>query len=871
VPLPRRKPKSSPRDKVEARIRHDPLKTYREKRDFRRTAEPEPRLRRGTGGQFVVQKHAARRLHYDLRLELDGVLKSWAVTRGPSLVPGEKRLAVQTEDHPMDYLEFEGNIPKGEYGGGSVIVWDRGRWTPEGDPHHGLDKGHLTFGLDGERLKGRWHLVRMRPRPGEKKQQWLLFKARDEYAREASDPAIVEAATTSSLTGRNIEEIAAEGELRPDHAERAEVARKRKAEIPDPARLPGAKKGMLPVFVEPSLAQLADRPPKGKDWIHEIKFDGYRIQARIEGRSIKLLTRKGLDWTERFKPIADTLKKLRLGSALIDGEIVVETASGIPSFSELQQALSSGSKDRFLYYVFDLLYGNGVDLRNVPLIDRKALLQRVLEPIAGGSNVRFSEQFEQDGATLLAHACRMGLEGIISKRRNQPYRSGRGEHWIKSKCVERQEFVLLGHVPSTVAKGSVGSLVVGYHEGGKLIYAGRVGTGFSAGVARSLRQQLEKIKAAKPAFAKPLPAGADKGVIWAEPRLVAEVEFGGWTHDDVLRQASYKGLREDKPAEEVVREKAPGSAKKPRTAGRIDAADAIAGVRLTHPERILWEGQGITKQGLAEFYVEIADWILPHLAGRPLSLVRCPTGAAHQCFYAKHAWAGLAKAIRPVDVGEAKPMLAIYDLEGLIGLVQAGVLEIHPWGSTVQDLERPDRLIFDLDPGEGVAWEAVVAAAAETRQRLKDLGLESFVKTSGGKGLHVMLPIEPEFDWDRVKAFTKTITDAMAADAPDRYVATMSKQLRRGKIYVDYLRNGRGATAVAAYSTRARPGAPVSTPLEWQELSDAIKPDHFNIDNLRQRLAFLKRDPWRGFFEIRQRLPRSAVPAADKKSRPRRS
>jgi bifunctional non-homologous end joining protein LigD len=870
VPLPRHKAKSPSRAKAEARGRRDPLKTYREKRDFRRTAEPEPRRQRGTGWQFVVQKHAARRLHYDLRLELDGVLKSWAVTRGPSLVPGEKRLAVQTEDHPMDYLEFEGNIPKGEYGGGSVIVWDRGRWTPEGDPHRGLKKGHLTFSLDGERLKGRWHLVRMRPRPGEKKEQWLLFKARDEYARETSDPAIVEEATTSSLTGRDIEEVAAEDRLRPDHAERAEVSRKRKAELPDPARLPGAKKAMLPVFVEPSLAQLAHQPPKGDDWIHEIKFDGYRVQARIDGRSIKLLTRKGLDWTERFQPIADTLKKLRLGSALIDGEVVVETASGIPSFSELQQALSAGRKDRFIYYVFDLLYCNGVDLRNVPLIDRKALLQRILESIASG-NVRFSEHFAQDGATMLAHACRMGLEGVISKRKNEPYRSGRGEHWIKTKCVERQEFVILGYVPSTVSKGSVGSLVVGYYEGGKLMYAGRVGTGFSAGVARSLRQQLDKIQAAKPAFGRPLPAGADKGVIWVEPRLVAEVEFRGWTHDDVLRQASFKGLREDKPAEEVVREKAAGSVKKAQPAKRVDAADVIAGVRLTHPDRILWEGQGITKQGLAEFYVEIADWILPHLIGRPLSLVRCPTGAMHQCFYAKHAWAGLAKAIRPVDVGEAKPMLAIYDLEGLIGLVQAGVLEIHPWGSTVRDLEHPDRLIFDLDPGEGVAWDRVVAAAAETRQRLKDLGLESFVKTSGGKGLHVILPIEPEFDWDRVKAFSKTISDAMAADAPDHYAATMSKQLRRGKIYVDYLRNSRGATAVAPYSTRARPGAPVSTPLEWQELSDAIKPDHFNVDNLRQRLAFLKRDPWHGFFEMRQRLPRSAMPATGKKSRRRRS
>ncbi len=869
MPVARRKTKSLSRAKPEARGRGDPLRTYREKRDFRRTAEPEARLKRGADWQFVVQKHAARRLHYDLRLELDGVLKSWAVTRGPSLVPGEKRLAVQTEDHPMDYLKFEGNIPKGEYGGGSVIVWDRGRWTPEGDPHRGLKKGHLVFSLDGARLNGRWHLVRMRQRPGEKKEQWLLFKAHDEYARDASGPAIVEEATTSVLTGRDIEKVAAEGEPGGDPGGRAEVARPRQPELSDPAGLPGARRAALPPFVEPSLAQLADRPPKGKDWIHEIKFDGYRTQARIDGRSIKLLTRKGLDWTERFEPIAETLKTLRLASALIDGEIIAETSSGVPSFSDLQQALSAGADDRLLYYVFDLLSCEGADLRNTPLVERKALLHRIVEPLPAGANIRFSEHFETDGATMLEHACRMGLEGIISKRKNEPYRSGRGEHWIKSKCVDRQEFVLLGYVPSTVVKSAIGSLVVGYYDGGKPMYAGRVGTGFSAEVARSLRQQLEKIKAAKPAFDKPLPAGTEKGVVWVEPRLVGEVEFRGWTHDDVLRQASYKGLREDKPAEEVVREKAPRSQPRNRPAQRNDAADVLAGIRLTHPERILWEGQGVTKQGLAEFYVEIADWILPHLVGRPLSLVRCPSGAMHECFYAKHAWAGLSKAIRPVDVGEGKPMLAINDLEGLIGLVQAGVLEIHPWGSRVEDLHRPDRLIFDLDPGEGVAWDAVVAGAGEIRQRLKALGLESFLKTSGGKGLHVMVPIEPEFDWERVKAFTKTITDAMAADAPQRYVATMSKTLRRGKIYVDYLRNGWGATAVAAYSTRARPGAPVSTPLEWQELSKAIRPDHFNIDNLRQRLAFLKHDPWQGFFDIRQRLPHSAVPAAGKKSRRR--
>ena len=548
----------------------------------------------------------------------------------------------------------------------------------------------------------------------------------------------------------------------------------------------------------------------------------------------------------------------------------MEKESGAPSFSELQMALKSGDKDRFLYYVFDLLYCNGADLRKAALVDRKALLQQILEAAPAGGNLRFSEHLEQDGASMLDHACRLGLEGIISKRKGDPYRSGRGEHWLKSKCVKRQEFVLLGYVASTAAKGAVGSLVLGYYDAGKLVYAGRVGTGFSGAEARSLKQQLDKIKAGRPAFAKPLPAGVEKGVTWAKPRLVAEVEFGEWTHDNVIRQAAYKGLREDKPPEEVVREDAAGSPRKTRTAKHVDVTEGVvAGVRLTHPERILWEGQGVTKQGLAEFYVAIAHWILPHLVGRPLALVRCPSGVAHQCFFAKHAWGGLSQAIRSVDVGEEKPMLAIDDLQGLIALVQAGVLEIHPWGSTVRDPDHPDRLIFDLDPGDGVSWEAVIAGAKETRQRLADLGLRSFAKTSGGKGLHVVLPIEPKFDWDTAKAFAKSISDAMAADSPARYVATMSKKLRQGKIYVDYLRNARGATAVAAYSTRARPGAPVSTPLEWKELSDAIKADHFNVDNLRQRLDFLKRDSWEGFFALRQRLPQPADSAKGDKRRRR--
>jgi bifunctional non-homologous end joining protein LigD len=818
------------------------LAAYREKRDFSRTAEPKPKLVKSKGSQFVVQKHDARRLHFDLRLELDGVLKSWAVTRGPSLVPGEKRLAVQTEDHPMEYLDWEGVIPKGEYGGGTMIVWDRGTWKPEADPHRGLAKGHLDFSLDGSRLKGHWHLVRINRKPGEKKDPWLLIKSKDEYAREADEPEIVEEEMTSYLSGRTNDELAAAGDIRADHAQRAKVAR---TALPDPARLKGAKKGILPVFVEPSLALAAQTPPAGDHWVHEIKHNGYRIQARIDGGQVKLLTRKGLDWTVRFRPIETALKKLPVGSALIDGEIVVQDESGISSFAGLQSDLKSGRKDRLAYFAFDLLYLEGADMRGARLIDRKALLKSVLETLPSPSVVQYSDHMAEDGPTVLAHACRMGLEGIISKRIDRPYSSGRGEHWLKSKCVLGQEFVIIGYVPSTAMSNAVGSLVLGYYDKRGLIHAGRAGTGFSEDEALALHRRLDKMKAERPAFAAPLPPGVEKGVKWVSPELVAEIEYRGWSSDRLLFQAAYKGLLEDRIAGEVVLEEAPTTVKPARS---------IAPFRLTHPERILWETEGITKQGLAEFYAEIADWILPHVQGRVLSLVRCPSGMRKPCFYAKHVWKGVSDAVLRVDVGEDEPMLAIEDFEGLIALVQAGVLEIHPWGSRRESLDAPDRIIFDLDPGEDVAWSRVIAGALEVRARLERLGLQSFVKTSGGKGLHVMLPIMPEAGWDTVKAFSQEIAEAMAADSPERYVAKMTKSIRRGRIFVDYLRNGRGATAVAAYSTRARAGATVSAPLDWDELSDAIKADHFTLDNLRQRLAFVGRDPWADFFMTKQKL-----------------
>jgi bifunctional non-homologous end joining protein LigD len=830
----------------------DPLEQYEAKRDFSRTSEPQGKPGSGTAWGFVVQRHDARRIHYDLRLELGGTLKSWAVTRGPNLSPAEKRLAVRTEDHPLQYLDFEGNIPKGEYGGGSMIVWDRGRWEPVFDPEWGLAKGHLEFTLHGERLHGRWHLVRMKPRRGETRENWLLIKAEDEFARTV-DAEITEQETGSVLSGLTTQELAAQDTLRKDHAGRAKVIGARTVPLPDPGKLKGARKGILPAFLEPSLPQVTDKAPSGPKWVHEIKHDGYRVQARIDGTKVKLLTRKGLDWTERFSSIRTALKSLGLSAALLDGEIVVEDTTGHASFPALQADLSAGRTDRLRYFLFDILYAEGFDLTPCSLGDRKALLARILERGAHEA-LHYSEHLDADGPTVFEHACRLGLEGIVSKRVDLPYRAGRGDHWLKQKGVLRQEFILLGYIPSTAAKAAVGALLLGYHDGGKLFYAGRVGTGYSADQATALRAALDEIAAAKPKLANALPDGAEKGVRWTRPELVGEIEFRGWSADRLVRQSSFKGLREDRSADEVTLEIPPEQAK-PGQAKPGKARDAKASARLTHPERILWDGPGITKQGLAEFYTEIADWILPHIKGRVLSLVRCPSGAAAKCFFAKHAWNGLGPALSRIEVGEKDPMLTLESLEGLIELVQASVLEIHPWGSQAAHLEQPDRLIFDLDPGEGVTWSAVLDAAFEVRTQLDDDGLASFVKTSGGKGLHVVVPIEPSASWDEAKRYTQSVAERMAAAQPQRYLATMSKSARRGRIFIDYLRNGRGHTAVAPYSTRALPHASVSTPLAWEELSEAVRADHFRIDNLRQRLDVLTEDPWPQFFTLRQRLP----------------
>ena len=838
------------------------LEVYQKKRDFKRTSEPKGSAKPGKGGNgFIVQKHDARRLHYDFRLEMDGVLASWAVTRGPSFVPGEKRLAVHTEDHPLEYGEFEGTIPEGEYGGGTVLLWDRGTWSPIGDAKKGYAKGHLNFELSGEKLHGRWHLVRMAKRSREKRENWLLIKGDDEYARDESEPDILEEEPLSVKTGRDLPEIAQEapgwssktGKIEAKATATGKAAKQPapsgrrkagKAAAPptEPSKVPapkGSRKANPLEFVEPQLATLRPDAPTGARWIHEIKFDGYRLQAHVADGKVKLLTRSGLDWTGKFgKQIADAFANLPASTAVIDGELVVEAGGGASDFSALQADLSEGRTDRFVFYAFDLLHLDDRDLREVALMERKEALAKLIENAP--ACLRFSEHFEEDGEMILRHACRLSLEGVVSKLRDGKYRSGRGKDWIKSKCSERQEFVIAGYVLSTTSDTAIGSLVLGHYDGNKLVHAGRVGTGFSRRAAEDLFRRLEEIRREKSPFDAPLDAASKRGVRFVEPQLVAEVEFRAWTADGILRHASFRGLREDKPPTEISREE--------KTAGKETLPRWT--VKLTHPDRIYWQDAGVTKEGMAEYYSQAWRFMAPFLVSRPLALLRCPNGIDGQCFFQKHAWKGMSSKILTIHDPQDKsgqPIVAIDGFDGLIGLVQGGVLEIHPWQSPVHDLEHPDQIVMDLDPGDDVGWEKVIEAAHEVRERMEAEGFACFLKTSGGKGLHVVSPVKPAAGWDEIKAFAKGIADSMAGDSPDRFVSTITKSKRHGKILVDYLRNGRGATAVAPYSTRARKGAPVSMPLAWEELTADLGPAYFTVPNAPARLANLDSDPWEDF------------------------
>jgi len=867
------------------------LAKYRQKRNFRRT--PEPRGRRPKQSallQFVVQKHAASHLHYDFRLELDGVLKSWAVPKGPSLDPSVKSLAVEVEDHPLEYGSFEGIIPPGEYGGGTVMVWDRGTWEPEGDPHRGMKQGRLTFELFGEKLHGGWSLVRMRNRNGDKN-NWLLIKRSDDEARRR-DGDLLAKQPQSALSGRTLEEIAEDADQvwngskkmkspKESPAKKQRPSKKGKSartQVQDLADLPGARKGVLPRTWKPQLATLTERAPEGENWLHEIKLDGYRMVAFVREGDVHLRTRTGGDWTNRFGPVRKAVAELGLGSGLLDGEVVCLNEKGVSDFQLLQNWLKEGGKSPLVYYVFDLPYVEGFDLTRTPLADRKEALARIVlaaNPRNSGS-LRYNDHLRGSGQTVIDQSCRLGLEGIVSKQADSVYTQGRTRTWLKTKCRLRQEFVIGGFTKPSGARTAFGALLLGYYEEDDLIYCGRVGTGFTEASLRQVDQELKKHRTDDPPFANP-PTGADRrGVTWVKPQLVAEVEFAQWTQDGILRQAAFQGLRQDKPPRQVTREevvieqqKRPGNgraksskrskraASAPKAVKPKDQSHTIAGVRITHPDRVVFPEQGLTKLELARFYESIADWILPGLAGRPLSLVRCPEGRAGECFYQKNWPAALPPGVETVSIQEKRKRsnyIMIRDLTGLIGLVQFGVLEFHPWLAKADAVEQPDQLIFDLDPGPGVRWAEVIHAAVELRSRLKTHRLQCFVRTSGGKGLHVVAPLTGKATWADLKAFGKSLAESMAADEPNRYVSVMTKSKRQGKIFVDYLRNQRGATAVASYSTRARRSAPVATPVRWDELNARLRPDKYNVSNLAKRLAALKGDPWKGFFQIRQSL-----------------
>jgi bifunctional non-homologous end joining protein LigD len=856
------------------------LDAYRRKRRFGSTPEPAGKTsRKRRGPLFVVQKHKARRLHYDLRLEIDGVLKSWAVPKGPCLDPLEKRLAVHVEDHPLEYAQFEGVIPEGQYGAGSVLVWDRGRWEPEEtDARTAYAEGKIKFRLEGEKLHGRWMLIKIKPRPDEPDQQWLLIKERDAAARPLDEyDVLIESQSVQS--GRTIDEVARGGIPQPA----GPLPKKRRA--PRSARsapkfdlesVAGAKRAELPATLKPQLAELADSPPAGDKWLHEIKFDGYRLMFWIDNGQVTIRTRRGNDWTEKFPHLAQAAAQLPVQTAILDGELVAMLPNGLSSFAALKNALSDGTVHRLVYFVFDLLYLDGYDLRKVPLEQRKALLSQVV-PQSDKGRLQYVDHMLGNGPEFFEQTGRLGLEGIVSKRRDKPYRSDRSSEWLKSKHLQRDEFVIGGFTEPSGSRQGLGAILVGYFQDRKLHYAGRVGTGFTHHMLLDLRRRLDPLELRDNPFADLTRDKIEKGTHWVKPELVAQIEYAGWTDDRALWHPRFQGLREDLRAIDVVREppqldstRAEPGADEPSRRARSNTTPAaaleklsdehaaqLAQVRITSPSRVLYEEPGLTKLDLVRYYVEIADWVLPHIVGRPLSLLRAPDGQGHGEFYQKHSVAGLPESIRPLtlrDDGEPEEVLVIDDLAGLVALVQFSVLEIHPWGARIDQPNRPDRLIFDLDPDENLPWNRVIEGAFSVRDLLADLGLSSFVKTSGGKGLHVVLPINRRHEWPSAKEFARAVARRLAEESPDRFTANIAKWARSGRIFVDYLRNRRGATAVAAYSTRARPGAAVSVPVEWDELPNILAPDQFSVLNVRERLASLDRDPWEDMGSLRQSL-----------------
>ena len=876
----------------------DQLARYRSMRDFNVTAEPAGAAKDGTEASlpFCIQKHAASHLHYDFRLGWNGVLKSWACAKGPSYVVADKRLAVQVEDHPMEYGGFEGIIPAGQYGGGTVMLWDQGTWTPQ--PGHedvdaGLRDGNLKFVMYGTKMHGKWALIRMGGKAAqEKKPNWLLIKEHDDFERKPDEPAVTDAEATSVVTGRSIEQIAANQDhvwnskdtasgprawYRQDDQAQPKPAATETASLDLSAQLDALPKELQPTFLKPQLAQEGKGPPEGPGWLHELKLDGYRMQARKDGAKVQMFTRSGLDWTDRVKHVAAEVARLPVCKVTLDGEVVVLAANGTTNFADLQASFQEGARHPLTFFCFDLLHVEGCNPRGMPLVERKAILESILRK-ANQESLQFSEHLTTDGIVMFQKACELHAEGIVSKRANAPYAEGRTSAWLKSKCLLEQEFVIGGYtLPGKGNAGGpgLGALLLGYYDdAGNLIYAGRTGTGFTQKFAATLRKRLESAEVQTSPFRNPS-AEARKGAIWVRPSTVAQVRFATWTADEQVRQAAFLGIREDKSAKDVRRETAAPTPKS--DVGKAsehhphesepDAAEPLekAPVRLTHPAKILDPTSKLTKQQLADFYWAVSARMLPHIANRPLSIVRLPEGVGKEQFFQKHVTATLPGGFESLDVpnkktGTPEAYIALSTREAIASLAQMSVMEVHPWGSTGDTLECPDRLVIDLDPDESLSWQTLTEAAEDVRGQLKKLGLVSFLKTTGGKGLHVVIPITPTLDWTVIKPFCHGFVQLIERSNPKLYLTVMSKAARAGKIYLDYLRNERGATAVAPYSPRARANVGVAVPLEWSEVDLPERPD-FRVGNFAEWQHRLAKDPWAKMLTIKQVISAEALKA----------
>ena len=815
-----------------------PLQEYARKRDFNATPEPSGQGRRGKRAhalQFCIQKHDASHLHYDFRLELDGTLKSWAIPKGPSLDPKVRRLAVHVEDHPLDYANFEGHIPEGHYGAGDVIVWDRGIWEPEGDAQQAYAKGKLRFRLQGEKLSGIWNLFRTRL--AGKKEQWMLVKSDDGQARSESEYNILEAQPDSVLSDRTLVPKRGAAKAKP-------ASRKRSAT---------GKKAALPDLLQPQLATLVDSPPSG-DWRYEVKFDGYRILARIDGDDIRLFTRNGHDWSAKMPGHLAALRELGVDSAWLDGEMVVNDEHGVADFQALQNAFDTEHDEQITYYLFDLLFLGGHDLRQVALQDRREALRRLLEHNQA-DNLKFSADFDQPVESLLDSACRLKLEGLIGKRVDSPYLGRRSADWVKLKCKQRQEFVIVGYTDPKGSRSGFGALLLALHDhdSGALRYAGKVGTGFSSTTLASIHARLEPLEVAKPALPKP-PTGAEaRGVHWLKPHLLAEVAYAQMTRDGVVRHAVFHGLRDDKPASAIDLERAMPGNTVPKSKP-AKAAENLGDLRLTHPERVIDASSGITKREVAEYYADLSQWILPQLKDRPVALVRAPDGLAGELFFQKNAGQlHIANVLSYAKAEAGQAAMVINRPDTLLGAVQMNMLELHTWNATDKDFDKPDRFVLDLDPDPALPWKAMLEATQLTLTLLDELGLKVFLKTSGGKGMHVVVPLTRRAGWDEVKDFSHAIVNYLAKLFPDRLSAVSGPKNRVGRIFIDYLRNGKGATTVCASSLRAREGVPVSVPIWREELAQLKGANQWNIANVRQRLAEVD-DPWAAMGKTRQSI-----------------